>query len=464
MEDDRLVGERLGGFEILAVVGRGAWATLYRAVQLSLDRTVALKVLDPVLARDPEATRRFLEEGRRAATLDDPAIVSVYEAGEEDGRFYLAMRFVEGETVADEIARGPLARERTLAIATTVATALDHAHARGVFHRDVKPSNILCEGDRIFLSDFGIAATALTAGRYTTGALGTAAYMAPEQAQAGPIDGRADLYGLGCVLFECLTGRPPFANDDMVALLYAHTHEAVPSSGDPALDAFFLRALAKEPADRFASGAELIDALTTAFGGTIAATPPPKPPPDESRPRRVRWWWMVAAAVVLIGAIGGGVYAATRDTGSPSTTCASLPANVVRAVGGRAGPITVQGPHCARYDVQSGWSVKSVTPESEVSLARHGSDAALLYVEPAHGRTPSQVATDSARYRCPASTPQTSTAQLGGYDGVFCTFDNVHTYVYYTTVGRDAWTVAVKQDVPASERTKFLESFVIPTA
>jgi len=416
-----------------------------------------------VLARDPDATRRFLEEGRRAATLDDPAIVPVYEAGEDDGRFYLAMRFVEGETVADEIARGPLTRERTLAIATTVATALDHAHGRGVFHRDVKPSNILCESDRIFLSDFGIAATALTAGRYTTGALGTAAYMAPEQAQAGPIDGRADLYGLGCVLFECLTGRPPFTNDDIVALLYAHAHEPVPSSGDPALDAFFLRALAKDPDDRFATGTELVDALTTAFGGTIAATPPPKRPhPDAARPRRVRAWWFVAAALVVIGAIGGGVYAATRDTSSASAACATLPANVVRVAPHRIGPVTVQGPRCARYLVPRGWNVSGVDHESKVSLARGGADAVLLAVEPRRGRSPGQVAADSASYQCPQKD-QTPSSQLDGNDGVLCHFPNVNTIVYYTTVGNDAWTVAVKQNVPAAESTTFLQSFVVPT-
>jgi serine/threonine-protein kinase len=460
VDDDRLVGERLGGFEILGVAGRGAWATLYRAQQLSLDRIVALKVLDPVLARDPDATRRFLEEGRRAATLDDPAIVPVYEAGEEDGRFYLAMRFVQGETLADEIARGPLTRERTLEVAAVVASALDHAHARGVFHRDVKPGNILIEDDRIFLSDFGIAVTAQTAGKYTTGAIGTAAYMAPEQAQAGPIDGRADLYGLGCVLFECLTSRPPFTTDDLVALLYAHKHDAVPSAGDPALDAFFLRALAKDPADRFDTGAELVAALTTAFGGTIVAPPVVRAPARAQRGARPRM--LAAAGVAMLAVIGGVIAYARRDTSSSAAGCAELPANVERAAPGRRGPVIVQGPQCARYTVPTDWSVDGVGPGASVSLTRNGADAVLLSAEPRRGRSSSQVAADSTSFPCPKAK-QTTSYQLDGYSGVLCQFNN-GTDVFYTTVGNDAWVVSIKANVPATERLKFLQSLTIPSS
>jgi serine/threonine protein kinase len=264
-----LIGTRLGGFELEALIGRGAFATVYRAEQVQLRRRVAVKVLDPLVARDPAAARRFEEEARRAAALDHPSIAPVYDAGSEAGHSYLAMRLIDGWSLAAEVQQScPLPPDRLVEITTALTQALDYAHGQGVIHRDVKPDNVLLEQSKVWLVDFGIAATTQTVGQYTTGAIGTAQYMAPEQAQPGPIDGRADLYSLGCVIYECLTGSPPFQGDNVPTLLVAHALSAIPSIGDPAIDAFMERALAKDPVDRFATGAQMVQALQVALGAT----------------------------------------------------------------------------------------------------------------------------------------------------------------------------------------------------
>ena len=347
MAEDRLVGRRLGGFEVLDVLGQGGFATVYRARQVRLGRDVALKVLDPLLARNADAARRFDREGWAAAGLDHPGIVPVYEAGEEDGVWFLAMRLVDGHSLAEELPGGtPLPAARTVAVIRAVGDALDHAHGRGVLHRDVKPANILVEGDRFWLSDFGIAATAQQVGLYTAGALGTVAYMAPEQARPGEADYRADLYSLGCVAFECLTGQLPFEGSTLAEILYAHAHEPVPPLDNPALDQFFARALAKEPGSRFQSGAELADALEavvtgtgdrdtvitgTAEGDTLITTPRPQAPTPPRRRIPKLPVILGAAAVVLAVVIAvvatsnsGNKKATTTSTSAAPTTVATM--------------------------------------------------------------------------------------------------------------------------------------------
>lgn len=318
MADD-LAGRRLGGFELQAELGSGAFATVWRARQLRLGRDVAVKVLDPLVARNPDAARRFEREGRAAASLDHPGIVPVYEAGEDDGVVFLAMRLVDGPTLAQVLHDdGEPAPDRLVQIIGAVGAALDHAHERGLVHRDVKPSNILLEGERVWLGDFGIAASARELGRYTTGAIGTVAYMAPEQARAADVDHRTDLYALGCVAFECVTGRPPFQRADLLATMAAHTSDPVPSTGSPSLDAFFARALAKEPDQRFQSGAELAAALGDAVRGR--GVPPPARVPRRRGVARV-----VAAIVGVVAVVALGLTFALRDDdggGTPSTTTA----------------------------------------------------------------------------------------------------------------------------------------------
>ena len=255
-------GRQVGGFELLEPLASGGFATVYRARQVRLDREVAVKVLDPALARIPEIAARFEREGRASASLDHPNVVAVYEAGEHDGLVYLAMRLVDGETLDDVLLReGTLRLSRTAKLLAPVADALDHAHGRGLIHRDVKPSNIFIDADRVWLGDFGIAATADQVGKYTTGALGTAHYMAPEQASGESVDGRVDVYALGCVAFRCLVGRPPHDRGDLVATLVAHVSDPVPTTGHAALDRFFSMALAKDPSERFARATDLVASL-----------------------------------------------------------------------------------------------------------------------------------------------------------------------------------------------------------
>jgi serine/threonine-protein kinase len=271
-----LAGRRLGGFELVEPLGAGAFATVWRARQLRLGRDAAVKVLDPVVARNPDAARRFEREGRSAASLDHPHIVPVYEAGEEDGFVYLAMRLVEGGTLEDLLDEsGPVSADRAIELLEPVAAALDHAHSRDLTHRDIKPSNILLGPLQVWLADFGIAATTQEIGRYTTGALGTAEYMAPEQASAGEIDHRADLYALGCVVFHCLVGHPPYVGDEVMPVLMAHVNDPVPRVDDDGLAGFFETALAKDPDDRYQSGTELIAALRDLSGADEPTVLPP---------------------------------------------------------------------------------------------------------------------------------------------------------------------------------------------
>ncbi len=257
-------------------------AVVFRAHDERLDRTVAIKVLAPALAADDAFRQRFIRESRAAAAVDDPHIIPVYEAGESAGVLFIAMRYVRGgdvRSMAREL--GPLPAGRAVEVISQVASALDAAHARGLVHRDVKPANMLLDvqptlakRDHVYLSDFGLTKGAMQATGLTgTGTfLGTLDYIAPEQIEGKPVDGRADEYSLACAAFELITGRPPFQRDDAMAIMYAQLSEPPPSisarRGDvpPAVDAVFGRALAKAPGDRYPNCTAFADALRDAFG------------------------------------------------------------------------------------------------------------------------------------------------------------------------------------------------------
>jgi serine/threonine protein kinase len=243
-------------------------ATVSRATDLVLGRTVAVKILTDQLAADDRFLARFRREARSVASLNHPNIVSIFDTGEDGDTHFIVMEYVEGRTVAELLdVESPFAVDRAVAITAAVARALQAAHERGVIHRDVKPGNImLTPNGLVKVMDFGIA-RASGDEAHTGFILGSASYLSPEQAAGDAIDGRCDLYSLGCVLYEMLTGRPPFNGDSPLAVAYKHLHEEplppsrLRSGVTPQLDGVVVRAMAKAPARRFGSAAEMGDAL-----------------------------------------------------------------------------------------------------------------------------------------------------------------------------------------------------------
>jgi hypothetical protein len=273
---DLLPGAEIAGCRIEAIAGRGGMGIVYRATQLSLGRPVAVKLIAPERAGDPGFRERFERESRVAAAIDHPNVIPVYAAGEEAGHLYLVMRYVKGTDL-----QGLLARERHLpaarvaAIALQVGAALDAAHAVGLVHRDVKPANVLLSGEHAYLADFGLSQVVGSDARLTsTGQwIGTADFMAPEQFSGAEVDARADIYALGCVLYNALTGETPYPRGTVPATMLAHMHDAPPrptqiAADVPAgFDRVIARALAKDPEARYPSAGDLGRAALAAAEG-----------------------------------------------------------------------------------------------------------------------------------------------------------------------------------------------------
>jgi DNA-binding beta-propeller fold protein YncE len=263
-------GSRLGGYVIDGVVGRGGMGVVYRATEVTLDRPVALKLIAPELANDDGFHERFLRESRLAASLDHPGILPLYAAGEADGQLYIATRFVDGVDLRTLLVRsGPLPAERALSLAEQVADALDAAHARKLVHRDVKPGNVLVDAsDHCYLCDFGLTTQVGAGGTTVTGGLaGSLDYLAPEQIRREHVDGRADQYALACVLYELVSGRPPFRRETEAQTLWAHMQDEPASVREqPELDAVLARALAKDPDDRYESCIAFVEDARAAVG------------------------------------------------------------------------------------------------------------------------------------------------------------------------------------------------------
>ena len=230
------IGSDFLGYRIEELIGQGGMGVVYRAYDLRLKRTVALKLIVPELALDERFHARFARETELAMSLEHPNVVPVYDAGDVDGRFYLAMRLVEGTDLGALLrTEGALDPARALAICSQVANALDAAHAKGLVHRDVKPSNVLLdESEHVYLADFGLTRRLDEQGAQAGEgrSVGTPAYLAPEQIEGGPVDGRADVYSLGCLLYECLTGETPFSQDSRLAVAWAHLEEEPPSASE----------------------------------------------------------------------------------------------------------------------------------------------------------------------------------------------------------------------------------------
>jgi serine/threonine protein kinase len=269
-------GSTFAGYEVQSVVGLGGVGVLYRARQLRLDRPVALKLVEPEVARDPVVRERLRREARAVASIDHPNVVPLYEAGEEDGTVYIATRWIEGTELGALIHdEGPLDPVLAARTAAQIAAALDTAHGKGLVHRDVKPSNvILTDEGHVYLTDFGLAKRAQTAPGLTKAdqMLGTVDYVAPEQIEGSEPDARGDLYSLGCVLFEMLTGAPPFADQKgAMGKMWAQVNAKPPSlrrwrDDVPAtLEDVMLGAMAKDP-DARPTAAAFEEAVMAAVG------------------------------------------------------------------------------------------------------------------------------------------------------------------------------------------------------
>jgi predicted Ser/Thr protein kinase len=300
------IGSEVAGFRIESVLGRGGMSVVYVAEQLRLGRKVALKVLTTELAWDEHFRERFVRESQIAAAIDHPNIIPIYDAGEADGLLYIAMRFVQGPDLKEILKRGNLGVGRTIFLIEQLASALDAAHAHSLVHRDVKPGNILLDEstDHAYLTDFGVAKQTTARGLTSTGHfLGTVEYAAPEQIEGGPVDARTDVYALGCVLYECLTGAPPYSHGTEHAVLHAHLVDPPPSVSrvrpelPQAFDGVIATAMAKVAGDRFGSCGELAQAARNAASGTarrldgppgrsdtIASAPAPSPAAPPAGP------------------------------------------------------------------------------------------------------------------------------------------------------------------------------------
>jgi serine/threonine protein kinase len=321
MPSEVSTGTVLAGFRVRSLIGEGAMGAVYLAEDIARGGRVALKLLAPNLARDERFRQRFLRESQLASSLDDPHIVPILTSGEEAGVLYLAMAYVEGPDLRELLRReGRLDVPRAIDLVRQAAGALDAAHAAGLVHRDVKPGNILVtarpDGEHVYVCDFGLARhvssmTSLTGER---GFVGTIDYVPPEQIEGGPIDGRADVYSLGCVLFECLAGARPFDHESELSVVFAHLNEPPPVLSDlrpelpDAFDVVFQTALAKSPDDRYSTCRELAEAAAEAKQGRTFV---------RRKHRRRR---LVLSGVAVLGAAGaaiGGILA-TRTEPTPS--------------------------------------------------------------------------------------------------------------------------------------------------
>ena len=397
------IGESFGAYRIESILDRGGMGTVYLATHVRLARKAAIKVIAPQYAHDQDFRTRFLVESQLAASLDHPNVIPIFDAGEIDGLLYLAMRYVPGHSLHVVLeARGTLPLEQVVTIAGQLGGALDAAHAEGLLHRDVKPANILLAepGGHLYLCDFGLAKRTSAKGVTQTGSFfGTVDYAAPEQIAGQVIDGRADVYALGCVLFHCLAGRPPFVRESEFLVLQAHLADSPPKLSElradvpDALDAVVETALAKRPADRYATGSALAMALQAAAAegrsddlatrrAPVARATSRVPSPAADRARRITVAG-IAAAIALVAIVAAVVIATQRGGGEPTGAgSAALPTFVDRvqnvleqSSGGRReiGAALAAGLACTISPRDAGRRIASVTENRQSILDQLGS-------------------------------------------------------------------------------------------
>jgi tRNA A-37 threonylcarbamoyl transferase component Bud32 len=342
----QLAGQNLGPYNLLEVIGGGGMATVYKAYQSSADRFVAVKVIRADLSRDTALRERFEREARMIARLEHPAILPIYDVGEQDGVPFLVMRYVEGGSLSDRISAGRLSLRQAVEYVAQLGEALAYAHQQGIIHRDIKPANVLVTPrGHVLLSDFGIAKIlADESGLTSTGMLiGTPFYMAPEQIQGKPVDARADMYSLGIVLYECLIGRRPFEAETPWAVLDMQLRDALPPPRalrpdiPESLERVILKATAKQPEHRFESMEALVLALRAvklAPDAPVlepAASPPPQPVPttivlrDDQLGRRPSAWLRGGAAALVLAAAAAIVWLASGARGDSAAPTSAPP-------------------------------------------------------------------------------------------------------------------------------------------
>lgn len=431
---ERLIGKAFGPYKVLEKIGEGGMAVVYRGVQESLDRSVAIKVLRTELSADQEFIARFRQEALAVAQLSHPNILHVYDAGFAHGVYYIVMAYVDGGSLKDLIAQGPVEPGFACSIAAPLAEALDHAHQRGLVHRDVKPSNILLTRDgRPLLTDFGIARLLDEGQRLTrTGtSIGTPEYMAPEQAQGQQVDGRTDIYALGIVLYEMLAGWVPFSAQTPVATLYKHVNEPAPPlqqvniSVQDWLGAVVGKALAKRPVDRFQRAKEMAEALRQQREPAAVAAPPPSRDQDQGAATQVAGAATAERAAparrklnltpILMGVLGVALVAALVVGGvslfgggsDGNGGAPTLPPTVTLALRGEETQPPVGATTSAPAAVTP---TPMATPSATVSPTRTATDARTQ--TPTRTRTPSPTPTRTPSRtpsRTPTSVPSTNT-------------------------------------------------------
>jgi len=355
--DNLQPGQMLGSYRIINQIGQGGMATVYKAYQPSMDRHVAIKVLPSQLAESKEFVKRFQQEARIIARLEHPHILPVFDYGESDGVAYFVMRYLEAGTLKDRmVARRPLPLNEIDRIFTQLTDALSYAHSHGVVHRDLKPANALVDSQgNLFLTDFGIAKLLESASprlTQTDAIMGTPAYISPEQAQARTVDQRSDIYSLGIILYEMVTGQVPFEAETPLAIILKHVSDPLPPPSlikkdiSPLIEQIILKALAKDPEDRFATVADFVTAWKRAFNqerekeATHRVSEPISSPISHARtpvadvrqrtpatgtvskPARSTGWiagcLIVACVALAVG--GGGIFLASNwETFNPAT-------------------------------------------------------------------------------------------------------------------------------------------------
>jgi serine/threonine protein kinase len=334
-----LSGQTFGQYQLVEPISSGGMATVYKAYQPALDRLVAIKVLPEYLLHQPGFLERFKIEAQAIARLDHPHILPVYDFGEAQRVPYLVMKYVPGGTLRDQIRQGPLDPHEAARLIRQIAEALDHAHQQGIIHRDVKPSNILLQdGQWVQLMDFGLAKMIESDSHITDSGVGvgTPDYMSPEQAQGQPVDARSDIYSLGVIVYQMLTGQLPFKADTPLAVLLKHLNEPPPSPREynPHLSAatehVILKALAKSPDQRYARAVDLANAIEQSLesGATLPLLSPATS--NVGVPR-----WLIGLGALALVAVAAVVVAlVTRPATGPDRSSAQLGATLFEDFGG----------------------------------------------------------------------------------------------------------------------------------